>query len=301
MTSRELNLCGAESRSYRARMLGRVAGAWLLCAAAMLAGASTASALPTAAIGGVTNPATLGALELSVLASETEDLGLESATALLDGSVVAEAQFEEGACRAGSEVACPAVLTLTVVTIDESDGIHELMVVVENEQGSRFTWTKNIEIDNTPPVSTPIVTVEIGSGAIQPGPPGPGPGPPSPTDRRCVAPRLSMSLAQIPLRYKRGRPVLAKGRKYRFTGRLTCRVDGRRRAAPRGTEVQVLHRTRRRLMRKKSLAVRRNGRVAARLGLRSRRVVIFRARGADGRFVTVRIKIRVAKLKRGRR
>ena len=247
MTLRELNLCVAEGRGYRAlmsRMLGRVACIWLLCAVAALVGASTASALPTAAIGGVQDPATLGTLELSVLASETEDLGLKSATAMLDGVTVAEKQFEEGACRAGSEVACPAVVGLTVVTIDEDDGIHELKVVVENEQGGTFTWSRNIEIDNTPPVSTPTETVEIGSGAIQPSPPGPGPGPPPPGDRGCAAPRLSMSLAQTPLRYKRGLPVLAKRRKYRFTGRLTCRIDGRRRPAPRGTEILVLHRTR---------------------------------------------------------
>ena len=46
-----------------------------------------------------------------------------------------------------------------------------------------------------------------------------------------------MMLDQRPLRFEEGVPVLASGRSYRFRGRLTCRIDGHRRPAPRGTLV----------------------------------------------------------------
>jgi hypothetical protein len=146
------------------------------------------------------------------------------------------------------------------------------------------------------------VTVDVGSGSILTSPPGGGGGdPPLPGGGpACASPRLSMFLAQDPLRFRRGVPVLAENRRYRFLGTLTCRVDGRRRAAPRGTEVRVLHRTARRLMIKPSLAVRGGGRISARLAFRGRRVVIFRVRSEAGKYVSVRIRIRTAAVRRGR-
>jgi len=269
------------------RMSGRVAAVWLLSALAPLASSSTAAAAPSFAIGGLRDPATAhGALELTVLASESEPgVRLTTATALLDGAFADDAPFGDG-----------TTASLTVLT--GGVGTHTLTVIVRNSLGESAAKEETFEVVPFP-VSNPTVTVQIGSDPVSPGP-GPGPGP-QPGERGCAAPRLSMFLAQKPLRYRRGVPVLAAGRRYLFSGRLTCRIDGRRRPAPRGTEVQVLHRTRRRLMSKDSLAVGRDGRIAVRLAFPSRRVVIFRARGDDGRFVSVRIAIRVADLERRRR
>jgi hypothetical protein len=301
MTCRELNLCTASGRDYRAlmgRMLRRVAAVTVAAIALALSGGSAAWAVPNAAVGGIQSHVSAGGLSLSVLATESEGVGLSTASALIDDELIATVPFPDGACRTDSpDVACPATVALNI-SFDLDPGVHELAVVVEDELGRQFVKRSAFEVIEHPP-SRRVVTIEIGSGTLQPGP-GPGPGPPR-RARRCAAPRLSMALAQNPLRYRRGVPVLAKNRRYRFSGRLTCRVDGRRRPAPRGTEIQVLQRTRWRRMAKKSLAVGRDGRISVRLRFPSRRVVIFRARGTGNTVVSVRIPVRVAKVKRGRR
>ena len=110
-----------------------------------------------------------------------------------------------------------------------------------------------------------------------------------------------MRLAERPLRYRRGVPVLAAGRTYRYAGRLTCRIDGRRRPALRGTQVQVRNRVRGWTISKPSIRLRKAGDVVAHLAYRSSRVVIFRVRGARGELVRVRIPIRVVRVRKGRR
>ena len=110
-----------------------------------------------------------------------------------------------------------------------------------------------------------------------------------------------MRLAQRPLRFRRGVPVLAAGRTYRYEGRLTCRINGRRRAAPRGMPVQVRNRLRGSTFSKPAIEVRKAGEIVARLRYRSSRVVIFRVVSANGDFVSVRIPIRVVRVDKARR
>jgi hypothetical protein len=303
MTLRELNLCVADNRGYRAlmgRMLGRVAGIWLVCAVGVLVGGSSAWASPIAAIGGIQDPASEGALELSILANETESgVALATATALLDDEVVDELVFEDGTCV---DIACPVTVTLTVPTAGRPDGNHLLTILIENEDGDVFEFERSFEVDNTPPVSTPVVTVSVGSNAVLPGPPVGGDETPQPSgDSGCAAPRLSMYLAQDPLRYRRGVPVLAAGRRYRYLGQLTCRIDGRRRVAPRGTLVQFRIRIGNRTIVQEPLKVRKDRRLLLKVAYPSSRVLIFRVRGSDGDVVTARIPIHVVKVKRGRR
>jgi hypothetical protein len=96
-------------------------------------------------------------------------------------------------------------------------------------------------------------------------------------------------------------PVLAAGRTYRYAGHLTCRIDGRRRPAPRGTQVQVRNRLRGWTISKPSIRLRKAGDVVAHLAYRSSRVVIFRVRAAGGDVVRVRIPIRVVRVNKGSR
>lgn len=303
MTLRELNLCVAGNRGYRAlmgRMLGRVAGIWLVCAVGALVGASSAWASPIAAIGGIQDPASEGVLELSILANETESgVALMSATALLDDEVVDEVVFVDGTCV---DIACPVTVTLTIPTAGKPDGDHSLVILIENEDGDVFEFERSFEIDNTPPVSTPVVTVSVGSNAVLPSPPVGGEETPQPSDQGgCAAPRLSMFLAQDPLRFRRGVPVLAAGRRYRYLGQLTCRINGRRRVAPRGTLVDFRYRIGDRVVAQEPLKVRKDRRLLLKVAYPSSRVLIFRVRGSDGEVVSVRIPIRVVKVKRGRR
>ena len=86
----------------------------------------------------------------------------------------------------------------------------------------------------------------------------------------CASPELTMMLDQRPVRWRRGVPVLAAGRSYRFAGRLTCEGV----AAPPGTVGD-------------GFTVGANGRIVTRVAYRGARTIEFRAHGA-----AVRIAVR---------
>ena len=191
---------------------------------------------------------------------------------------------------------------LAVDTNDVADGERLLVVTISDVNGAQKEILRQmITVDNRPNVSTPTVTVQIGSGPYNPPSSPPGGGVGGESAPSCVSPRLSIGLAQRPLRYRRGVPVLAAGRTYRYAGRLTCRINGQRRPAPRGTEVQVRNRLRGWTISKPSITLRKAGDVVARLAYRSSRVIVFRVRAAGGEVVRVRIPIRVVSVKKGRR
>jgi hypothetical protein len=304
MTLRELNLCAGKHQGYRAlmgRMLDRVLGLGVVLAVALVA-PSVASATPNGSVAGWRSPAD-GNMDLMVQATPDPSSGaaLSSATATLGGIEVTES-FADGTCS----LTCPAKVVLAVDTRQafgkDFYGERELVVTIEDVDGERNEiMRRTITIDHRQPVSTPTVTVEIGSGIISPLPSSPGGPVGSESGPVCASPRLSMRLAQKPLRYRRGVPVLARGRAYRYAGTLTCRINGRRRPAPRGTQVQVRNRLRGWTISKRSITLRKAGDVVARLSYRSSRVVIFRVRGAGGEVVRVRIPIRVVRVKKGRR
>ena len=310
MTGRthELDLWPVVPRRYRVlmgQMLGRVAAGMVIAIALALMGAPAAWADVTGVVAGVQSPASAGELDLDVLAIEGTGVGLRSATAFIDGQFKATGPFPDGACRAGAvdPPPCPSNIRLNVETgVPLSDGDHVLTVVVEDMDGGLWPmWSQQFEVDNTPIVSTPTVTVSIGSGAIDLPPSGSGPPPPSGSAHACVSPRLSMFLAQRPLGFRRGVPVLSAGLRYRYLGRLTCRVNGRRRPAPQGTRIEVRNRLRGRTFVKPGVKVRKDGLIVTKLAYPSSRVIVFRARGVSGELVTVRIPIRVVHVKRGRR
>jgi hypothetical protein len=260
-----------------------------------------AQASTSGAVGGVRDPAG-GVLELTVQAVETEGIGLRRATVILAGTALDSESFADPDCVPG---VCPAVGTvaLTAPTYGVPDGPARLEVTVEDAAGTvTHVVDQRVTIVNQQPTSTSTVTVTVGAGSKKPqtGPGGPGgPGGPS-GPSGCAAPRLSMFLAQRPLRIRRGVPVLAAGRKYRFRGRLTCVIDGRRKAAPRGTLVQVRDRRKRRTIERPAARVKTGGAIVAKLAHRRSCTVVFRIRGAGGHMVSVRIPIRVVRAKGAR-
>jgi hypothetical protein len=191
-----------------------------------------------------------------------------------------------------------------VPTTAVADGQRRLEVIVEDAAGTpAHVLDRTITVRNTPLRWTSSVTITLGGGAKTPQP-GPGPGGPGPGpggQKGCAAPRLSMFLASKPMRLRRGVPVLVRGRKYRFLGRLTCLIDGRRRPAPRGTFVGIRNRVRGKTVVRAAVKVRGDGRIVARLVHRRSCVVVFRVRAANGRLVTVRIRIRVVSARKARR
>jgi hypothetical protein len=301
MTWRELNLWGGKARGYRARMsrmLTRVTGLALMCAALLLA-PSVAEAAPTGSVSGWRSPAA-GELDLSVWA-KPDGADLRSASARLGPVQYPAVSFADGSC----EIECPAKVTLPVDTEDVGDGVHQLVVTVEDVDGVVTTIdSRTLEVDNTPPQYTNTVTIDVSSGSIVPSPPVGGDDRPPPGGGPvCAAPRLSMFLAQNPLRFRRGVPVLEAGKRYRYLGRLTCRINGRRRPALRGTVVEFRIRVGKRVVRQQALKVRKDRRLLLKVAYPAgSRVLLFRVRGAGGDTVSVRVPIRVVKVKkRGRR
>jgi hypothetical protein len=268
---------------------------------AVLTFPAAAQATTSGAVGGVRDPAG-GVMELTVQAVENGGVGLRRATVTLGGTALDTATFAEPDCAPG---VCPAVGTvaLSAPTYGVPDGPARLEVTVEDAAGTvTHVVDKTITVNNKPVVSTSTVTVSVGAGSKQrqTGPDGPG-GPTGPSDTGgCASPRLSMFLAQRPLRVKRGVPVLAAGRKYRFRGRLTCVIDGRRKAAPRGTLVQVRDRRNGRTIERPAARVKTGGAIVTRLAHRRSCTVAFRIRGAGGHLVSVRIPIRVVRAKGAR-
>ena len=309
MTWRELNLCRGKLRGYRdlmGRMFARVMGPLVVCIA-VLALPSAAAADVQGSAAGWRDPAA-GKMTLAVQAVP-DAVPLQNASASLGGKLVAHKGFADGTCN----TTCPARIDLPVDTTEVTDGVRELRVWVTDQQGTTTELLRrDISVENAPrpsPCQVPreeddpcIVDVQIGSGSISPQPSPPGGGPVRPdAGPSCASPRLSIGLASKPLRYRRGVPVLAAGRVYRYVGRLTCRIGGQRRPAPRGTQVQVRNRVRGWTISKPSIELRKAGDVVARLAYRSSRVVIFRIVGAGGEVVRVRIQIRVVHVKKGRR
>ena len=257
---------------------------------------------PNGAVGGVTSYAA-GTMQLSVQASDA-GLGLSRAAASLDGSAAVSARFGDGSCvelpdeRAGT--GCPSVdrVTLLLPTAGVPDGPHRLTVTAQDAAGNvAVLEDATVTVANTAPPQHSTVTVTVGSGPVSAPPGGTRGGGVAGEDEEsgCRSPRLSVSLAQRPLRVRGGVPVLAAGRAYRFSGRLTCRIAGHRRAAPRGTHVELRSVVRGHVASTRRLTVGGHGRIAVRLAPRSSRVLVFRVRARNGDVVRVRLPVRVAR------
>jgi hypothetical protein len=232
------------------------------------------------------------------------DLGAPASCAdLTPGDGVVDLALTDG-CPAGVDAA-----PLPVDTTRLADGPHQLRVVVRDVAGNATTaLDQTITVRNTPPAppsSTLTLAVGSGDGAGSPGDAGAGGGGAggvggasgggtSGSAAACAVPRLSMMLAQKPLRTSRGRPVLAKGVRYRFTGRLTCQRGTRRVSAPRGTKVELLNLVRGRFVGKSGTTVRTGGAITILLAYQSSRTIEFRYRSTDGRTSRVRIAVTVS-------
>jgi hypothetical protein len=286
-------------------MAGRLVTFLALATVLVLAPAANAAVVdtqaPTGAVGGVRSQAA-GVLELTVLGRD-DGIGLSRAAVTIDGIALDAAPFGDGTCvelpddAAGT--GCPAVSTATLhaPTTGFADGPHRLIVTARDAAGNVATLVdQTVTVANTPPKNNSTVTVSVGSGRIR-APSGgtPGGGPVGGEEERCAAPRLEVFLASRPLRIRKGLPVLAAGHKYRWRGKLTCRIAGKRRPAPRGTVVQLRSIVRGRVIGTRRLEVGRRGKLSVRLALRSSRVLVFRFAGSDGDVVRVRVRVRVVR------
>jgi hypothetical protein len=267
----------------------------------MLLAPAIADAAPTGSVAGWRTPLA-DDMTLTIWANP-DGVPLVSATATLGGVTFPAGAFKNRGC----DGLCPAEATIKVDTFDDANGIRivpdgpqQLVVTVLDANGETHPLRMPQEplmliVDNTEPDYRSTVTVSVGSGASVPNPSPPSGGVGGEEGPVCRSPMLSMRLAQRPLRFRRGVPVLKRGRTYRYAGRLTCRINGARRGAPRGMEVQIRNRLRGWTLTKPSVHVRKQGEIVARLAYRSSRVIIFRVRGANGDVARVPIRIRVVR------
>jgi hypothetical protein len=274
--------------------------------------------MPSGAVGGVQSPAEVGStLNLMIDASDTTT-GLASAQASIGGNTASVSLCPPPASAGGAVKAsfggeCPESVSNVPLSIDVGgEGSHVLLVTVTDAAGNTTTLVdQTIEVQSPPPPGSNTVTIGIGSGGGPPegGPPGGGKGrnggrgkvSGASSSNVCRSPLLSMRFASRPVRYVKFKaqriPVLRAGRRYRYSGQLTCLPVGstRRVSAPDGTVVHVLYEVgRRTLTAGRGTMVAHRGRLSALLGFKSARTIVFRYGLRGGENVDVRIRTAIA-------
>jgi hypothetical protein len=271
----------------------------LVATIAALAAASTASADVGGAVGGFNSPAA-GTMPLYANGRSTA-ARLDNATVTVDGVLVKSDAFCDD-----PQADCYTKAELPWDTTLFSDGIHHITVTVTDVAGeSGKVFDSDFEIWNhRPPAWSPTATLNIGSDPTAepqpaPGAGGSGGGVAGASANSCTSPKLSMELAQKPLRISKRTPVLLKGKRYRFTGRLTCLINGKRHSATKGARIDVRNIVRGKTVRKSGTTVRASGKITLLLSYPSARTIEFRFTNADGKTTKVRIKILIETKKKG--
>jgi hypothetical protein len=260
-------------------------------------GAAPARAEVTGQLEGWHSPAS-DTLALVVRGTST-DARLVDATMTVDGAPANRATF----C-ADTEPACADQrVPLPLDTTHYADGVRQVVITIRDADGNTFTIDTYVEVwNNRGPNCSPKCTapLSIGSAGSPAQPPGgnAGGGVQGTTKSSCLSPRLSMSLAQRPLRISHGVPVLLKGKSYRFTGRLTCLVGNKRRSAAKGARIDVRNVLSGTTHRRPGTKVGNGGKITVLLKYTSSRTIEFRYTNADGKSSKVRIKVRIAQRKR---
>jgi hypothetical protein len=273
---------------------------------------------PSAGVGGYHSPAA-GELKLNFAANDSGS-GLRYADAWVtgpaNGGLVRKAFTATGACGdfTGGEAsidmsidaACPHTDNVEVVvplsSLPDGPG-YTLNYRVVDWAGNEWTSSQPLEVLNKPNLGSPTATLQIGTTGSTPLPsPGRGGsggsgGVAGAGSQNCTTPRLSFSLAQKPVRIRKGVPVLHYKKRYRFTGRLTCVINGKRRSAPKRVRVDIFNKLHKKTYEKSGITTNSKGRLRVILAYPSSRTIIFRFTNSDGKRSQVSIKVRVEKKK----
>jgi hypothetical protein len=284
---------------------------------------------PRGAVGGWRSPAS-DTLQLDVQATDV-GVGLKSATAYLDGTPVSTAMYGDGSCTelseasgqidlpfgavaqhdtAKSSVGCygHGAVALPVNTRSVPNGNHTISVTVSDWAGNTTTLMDNVptEVLNDPYLGTNVATLNIGTSGTTTtnattNPTAGSGGVAGASAQSCRSPRLSFSLSQKPLRISNGVAVLQYGKRYRFNGRLTCVIDGKRKSAPKRARVDILNKVGKKTIEKAGTTVRDQGKLTVILSYKSSRTITFRFTNTGGQRSTVAIKVKVEKKTSSRR
>jgi hypothetical protein len=290
---------------------------------------------PHAAVGGYQSPA---AKELKLDFSGNDvGTGLRSAWAWVSGAActpalcpVYKADFGGADCRDltpddatvdmplgakcafGGEHAPPIVVDIAIKNPDGTIGLpngdgYTLNYRVTDWAGNEYNEAKPLSLNNNPYLGTNTQTLSIGTtGTTTPNGSnnnnnGGSGGVAGASAQSCRSPRLSFSLSNKPMRISKGVPVLQYGKRYRFNGRLTCVINGKRKSAPKRARVDILNKVGKKTIEKAGTTVRDKGRLTVILSYKSSRTISFRFTNSDGQRSTVTIKIKVEKKKKSSR
>ena len=280
------------------RRVGFIVTAICAAAAALaLAPAARADASPSGCVSGWHSPGG-GTFTLRVHASPADGGTLAGATMTLNGATVATAALpaDTPTCL-GADLPRDGV-PVSFNTKDFPDGSYHLAVTVTDSDGASASAfdDPDFEIFNPPPGSD-TAQLTIGSGV--PAPPqvqNPGGNVLGASANSCAKPKLSMRLDQKPLRIHKGVPVLVKGKRYRFSGKLTCLVNNKRVAASKHTQIALAAILEGKSHGKGHASVGAKGKIVVRFSVPSSRTLEFRFTTADKKVTRVRIKVKVVKV-----
>jgi hypothetical protein len=243
-------------------------------------------------------------------------VGLNWAEASIEGTVPARTRFAASNCdelTPGDDTVdlplgndCPNVdsVKIDVATTGLPDGNYTLLVRVADWAGNITEQRSPVEIANNINLGTNTQTLSIGtSGSTTPNANqnaanNNSGGILGATSQNCKTPRLSFSLSQKPLRVSNGVPVLQSGKRYRFNGRLTCVINGKRQSAPKRARVDILNKIGKKTYSKAGTTVRDSGKLTVILAYKSSRTITFRFTNSDGKRSSVSIKVKVEKKKK---
>jgi hypothetical protein len=278
----------------------------------------TDDAPPAVAVGGLRSPASDNPpISLDVRASDVGS-GLNTAEAYVNGTKVSEATFSPDTCREltpgdatvdlrlDAKCAHVGTVSLPVHTGSFPDGPGYVVEVrVTDLAGHVAVHRSEIEILNKVDLGTNVQQLNIGTSGVQTPQPSPNPnnnsGVLGAQAQSCKSPRLSFSLSQKPMRVSKSRPVLQKNKRYRFTGRLTCVIKGKRVSAPKRTRVDIFNKIGRKTIERNGTTVGRKGRLSIILSYPSSRTITFRFTNSDGKRSQVSIRVKVEKKKKAAR
>jgi hypothetical protein len=274
--------------------------------------------VPAVAVGGLRSPASDNPpISLDVRASDLGS-GLNKAEAFVNGTKVSEATFSPDSCReltpGDATVDLPlaancshvGTVSLPVHTGAFPDGPGYVVEVhVTDFAGHVGVHRSVIEILNKIDLGTNVQQLNIGTSGVQTPQNNPSTnnnsGVLGAQAQSCRSPRLSFSLSQKPMRVSKGRPVLQKNKRYRFTGRLTCVIAGKRVSAPKRTRVDIFNKVGRKTIERNGTTVGSKGRLSIILSYPSSRTIIFRFTNSDGKRSQVSIRVKVEKKKKATR
>jgi hypothetical protein len=195
-------------------------------------------------------------------------------------------------------------INLRTDTAKIPNGPHTLVVKVSDWAGNVTTRSFPLTVNNNPDLGVSSQTLNIGTSGVNnqaannnAANNGNG-GVAGASSQNCNTPRLSVVLSDKPVKVSRGVPILRANKRYKFSGRLTCVINGKRKSAPKRARIDLLNKVGKKTSDKSGTTVADKGNFSIILAYSSSRTLIFRFTNTDNKRSQVSIKIKVEKAKK---